>query len=123
MHFRLFSAVPSIFFDPRLVHIRVVESMAHLGRQRVNDLDGLERDFADPVAGLQKADEAAICGSKMRLPPAAYSLRRFQPSDSACSLIESTKAIASGEMSSAADFRARPAPGRRGPSSSATGGL
>jgi hypothetical protein len=52
---------PVDFPYPRLVYIRVVESVAHLRRQRVNDLDGLERDCADPVAGLQKADEAALC--------------------------------------------------------------
>ena len=48
------------FLHPRLIHIRVIESMAHLRGQWVNDLDGLERDFADPVAGLQKTDKAAL---------------------------------------------------------------
>ena len=75
------------FLHPRLVHVRVIESMAHLRWQWVNDLDGLERDFADPVAGLQK-----------------------------------TEAMASGDKSSAAVFRAHGA-GTRGPSASATGGL
>jgi hypothetical protein len=36
--------------------------MAHFRRQWVNDLDGLERDFSNLVAGLQKACKAAIRG-------------------------------------------------------------
>ena len=46
--------------DPRLVHIRVVKALPRPIGRRANDLDGLERDFADAVAGLQERHETAI---------------------------------------------------------------
>src|ERR1035438_10432627 len=44
-------------FDPWLIHVGVVEPLADFTWRRSDDLDGLECDFADPVAGLQKTNK------------------------------------------------------------------
>src|SRR5271157_466750 len=45
-------------FDPWLIHVGVVEPLADFIWWRSDDLDGLQCDFADPVAGLQKTNKS-----------------------------------------------------------------
>ena len=59
--------------DPRLLHVRVVESRPHFQRLRPDQFDRLPRDLADSILGVDIAGQAIsllkFCVTEAKLAP------------------------------------------------------